>query len=130
VVTIDDVALMAAGLPEVAEGVRHGNRTWFVAGQAFAWERPFSKADLRRFGGETPPDGPILAARVEHIGAKEALLADDPHAYFTTAHFDGYPAILARLERIAIADLSELVTEAWLARAPERLVRAFLEKSP
>src|SRR5438128_1342640 len=71
--------------------------------------------------------GPILAARVEHLGAKEALLADDPRVYFTTAHFDGYPAVLTRLQRITAEDLRELVTEAWLARAPQPLVKAFLE---
>jgi len=60
--------------------------------------------------------------------AKEALLADDPDVYFTTAHFDGSPAILARLQRIPAEDLYELVTEAWLARAPAPLVKAFLKQ--
>lgn len=74
-VTFDDVALMAAKLPEVTEGERHGNRTWYVVGKAFAWERPFSKADIRRFGDDTPPGGPILAVSVEDLSEKEAVLA-------------------------------------------------------
>ena len=70
VATLDDVTRLACELPEVTEGERHGNRTWFVAGKAFAWDRPFSKADIRRFGDETPPEGPILAVRVEDLGEK------------------------------------------------------------
>jgi hypothetical protein len=89
------------------------------------WERPLRAKEVEEIGGERA-DGPILAARVEHLVAKEALLADDPRVYFTTSHFDGYPAVLARLDRIASDDLEELITEAWLARAPKRLVDAYL----
>ena len=90
------------------------------------WERPLRRADLEALGDDAP-DGPILGARVEHLGAKEALLADDPSVYFTTPHFDGYPAILVRLDEIGLEDLDELIVEAWLVRAPRRLAETYLD---
>ncbi len=95
--TFDDVAGIAKRLPHVTEDERRGNRTWSVGGKAFAWARPLSKADIKRFGASTPPDGPILAARVGDLGEKEAALAACPDAYFTIPHFDGYAAILVQL---------------------------------
>jgi hypothetical protein len=120
VVSIDDAAAMARALPGVTEGERHGNRTWSVAGKAFAWERQFSKADIRRFGGQQPPDGPILAVRTEDLGEKEALLAAHPGAYFTIPHFDGYSAILVHLSTATAAQVHEAVTDGWLACARPR----------
>ena len=119
--TLDDVARMAAELPEVTEGERHGNRTWSVRGKAFAWDRPFSKADIRRFGGQAPPDGPILAVRVEDLGEKEAVLAANPDAFFTIPHFDGYAAVLIQLPKVSARALRDAITDGWLACAPPAL---------
>jgi len=124
--TLEDVTRLACELPEVTEGERHGNRTWFVAGKAFAWDRPFSKADIRRFGDETPPEGPILAVRVEDLGEKEAVLAAHPEAFFTIAHFDGYSAILIQLRLVTEKALREAITDGWLACAPAKLAAQYL----
>jgi len=119
--TLDDVARMAAELPGATEGERHGNRTWFVGRKAFAWDRPFSKADIRRFGDQAPPDGPILAVRVEDLGEKEAVLAANPGAFFTIPHFDGYAAVLIQLPRVSARALRDAITDGWLACAPPAL---------
>jgi hypothetical protein len=101
---------------------------WRVKDKLFVWERPLRRPDYEALG-DRAPDGPILGARVADVGVKEALLADDPEVFFTTPHFDGYPAILVRLDRIAMDELEELIVEAWLARAPKRLAEEFLDSS-
>jgi hypothetical protein len=126
--TWDDVRRLALALPETSERESRGLRGWRVKDKGFVWERPLRRADHAALGDDAP-DGPILGARVEHLGAKEALLADDPAVFFTTPHFDGYPAVLVQLEHISLEDLSELVTEAWLAAAPKRLAKTFLDQA-
>jgi hypothetical protein len=124
--TWDDVGRLALALPEAETATSYGgNRAWTVRKKLFVWERPLRKSDLEALG-DAAPDGPILGARVEHLIAKEALLADGSGVFFTTPHFDGYPAVLIRLPEIELDLLQEVVTEAWLARAPKRLVREYL----
>jgi len=121
VLTLDEVAGLAADLPETAEGVRHGNRVWSVRGKVFAWERPFTKADLRRFGDEEPPGGEILAVRVADLHEKEAVLAAHPRELFTIEHFADFAAVLVRLDQVSAAVLGETLTDGWLACAPPAL---------
>jgi hypothetical protein len=129
VATFEDVARIAAGLPEVTEAERHGHRTWFVAGKAFAWERPYSKADLTRFGDEVPPDGPILAVSTADLGEKEAVLAANAGGFFfTISHFDGYAAVLIQLRKVRAKALGEALTDAWLAVAPRKLADEFAQR--
>ena len=123
----DDVRRSALALPETDErSSPDGALQWRVRDKLFVWERPLRRADLAALGAAAP-DGPVLAARVPDVGAKDALLADDPTVYFTTPHFDGYAAVLVRLDRIAVPELAELVAEAWLHRAPKRLAATYLD---
>lgn len=124
--TWDDVRRLALGLPDTSERLSRDRPQWRVRDKLFVWDRPLLQSDLRALGDQAPA-GPILGARVEHLSAKEALLADDPDVFFTTPHFDGYPAALVRLDRISPQLLEEVVVEAWLARAPARLLKAYLE---
>ena len=126
--TYDDVARIALDLPETTEGERHGHRMWEVSGKVFAWERPFSKADIKRFGEQTPPDGPILAIRVEDLMEKEAVLAANQKSFFTIPHFDGYAAVLVQLKKVTKRPLREALVDGWLACAPDKLAAEYAKR--
>jgi hypothetical protein len=121
-----DVRRVAGSLPEVDEQtMADGSSRWRVRRTLFVWERPLRRGDLEALGDQAPADPP-LAARVADLGVRAALIAEQPDVFFTMPHFATYPAVLARLDRLAAADLEELVVEAWLLRAPAKLAREFL----
>jgi hypothetical protein len=127
-VTIEQAARIAMELPNVVEIERYGNRSWAVAGKVFAWERSFSKADIKRFGDATPPEGPIVAVRVEDLGDKEAVLAAGYPGFFTIPHFDGYAAVLIQLRKVGKRAFREALIDGWLACAPDPLAKEFMQR--
>src|SRR4051794_24283150 len=124
--TLDDVARLAGGLPETVEEDRRGTRIWNVRGKTFAWGRPFSKADIKRFGDQTPPAGAILAVRTADPAEKEAGLSAHPGSVFTIPHFDGFSAVLVHLSAVPKTLLREVLTDGWLCTAPPALADAFV----
>lgn len=115
--TWTDVTRALKPLPAVSSPP--GRREWRVKDKALAWERPLRPADRAALGAAAP-SGPILAVHVP-LDVKEMLLALRPRVYFTTPHFDGWPAILIRLPAISARELRELLRRAWLERAPRKL---------
>ena len=126
--TWSDVSGLALALPGSSEEVKRGTSAWLVNKKLFVWERPLRKSDIAALGPAAPA-GPILGVRTADIEMKEVLLASKPAVFFTTPHFDGYPAVLVRLDKIRAADLKEVIIEAWLARASPRAVAAYLQET-
>lgn len=127
-VTYDEAVRLIEALPDVQEGTKWGRRTWSVAGgKGFVWERPFSKADIKRFGDDPVPDGPIFAVGLADIGEKEALLAEGRPGHFTIQHFNGYPALLIQLSATSREALEETLLDGWLAAAPQDVAEAYMK---
>jgi hypothetical protein len=126
--TWDNVASVVGELQLTDERSPH---EWRVGKKLIAWERPLRKSDYDALTavGVEPPQGDILGVRVADEGVKFALIADEPELYFTTPHFDGYPAVLVKLAAIDQRGLPELIVEAWLTQAPKRLVQEFLDET-
>ncbi|WP_328531254.1 hypothetical protein OG984_09045 [Nocardioides sp. NBC_00368] len=123
--TLEDLTRIIGELPEVTEGERHGHPTWSVRGKSIAWLRQFSKADIKRFGDQTPPDPPILAVNTADLHEKEGVLAAGIDGVFTIEHFNNYPAVLIELSVIDPGSLRDLLVDAWVAAAPADLGAAF-----
>jgi len=126
--TYDDVARIGLALPETLEGESHRGRTWGVRGKVFAWERPLSKADIKRFGDEPVPAGPILAVSVDDLHEKEAVLQAHPKSFFTIPHFDGYAAVLILLKKVTKRELKDALVDGWLAVAPPKLAEEYAKR--
>jgi hypothetical protein len=132
--TLDDVRAIALSLPETHEAVdgHRGGVSWRTKDGLFVWERGPSKADLAKLEelGREWPAGPVVGVRTDGLEGKAALLGSFPEQFFTIPHFDGYPAVLVRLEAIDAELLREVVTDAWLLRAPKRLAKEWLAVHP
>jgi hypothetical protein len=127
VATWSDVRRLALALPGSSEETSHNNAAWIVNKKSFVWERPLRKSDLAALG-DAAPDGPILGVYTGDLDLKEAMIASDSGVFFTTPHFDSYPAVLVQLKKIGVKKLRDIITEAWLARAPKRVAAEFLKR--
>lgn len=127
--TWDDVSRLALALPETSEGADTNGRKWEVRRTYFAYERTWRTADVADFGGPLP-DGPVLGVRVADITDKRGLIGAAPSVFFTMPRYAAAPAVLVRVDVIELDQLNEVLTEAWLCRAPKRLAARFLAEHP
>jgi hypothetical protein len=125
---MDDLDELALALPQTTKEVSDDGRpSYLVHGKRFCLQRGRRPDAVDPKTGERLDD--VLMFRVEDLDVKELILSDDRGIYFTTPHFNGYPAVLIRipdLERLGRDELFDLVAEAWLTRAQKRLAKAWL----
>jgi hypothetical protein len=128
VATIADLDELALALPAATKELSDDGRPAYkVHGKLFVLHRSRRPDAVDPETGERMDD--VLMFRVADLWAKELLLSDERGVFFTTPHFDGYPAVLVRtpdLERIDRDELEDLVVEAWLTRAQKRVAKAWL----
>jgi hypothetical protein len=120
---LEDARRIALSFPESIQGENEDGRQvgFSVNGKGFAWTY-MERVEGQR--GRVPrPD--VLAVRVANEDEKQMLLTSDPAKFFTTAHYNGFPAVLVRLAAIETDELTELLTDAWRCRAPRKLVKTF-----
>ncbi len=113
--TLAAVDTYAKTLAGVTVGESWGRKTWVANNKGFVWERPFTKADIRRFGDAEIPQGEILGIRVESLDAKDALLAMGLPGFFTIEHFNGWPGLLIELRLARADDVRRAILHAWTA---------------
>lgn len=128
--SLEDVTTIVSSLPEVTEGTSYGNRAWAVAGKTFVWVRPFSQADIKRYGNKTPPTGPILGVRTADLDEKDAVLSAGVTGVFTIPHFDGFAGLLIQLDVVDDDTLNGLIEDAWMARAPLHVIDDYVDTEP
>ena len=126
--TWGDVRKIALAFPGTSEEKSREHAAWIVNKKFFVWERPLRKSDIEALGTKAPK-GPVLGVRTADLEMKDVLLQNDPRVFFTTPHFDGYPAVLVRLDKIGVKKLKEVIEEAWLARASNRAVAEYLREA-
>ena len=123
-----DLDELALAMPQATKELSDDGRpSYLVHGKRFCIHRRRRPDALDPETGERLDD--VLMFRVADLGVKELMLADDRGVYFTTRHFDGYPAVLVRIPDLARLDreeLFDLVAEAWLTRAQKRVAKAWL----
>jgi hypothetical protein len=123
-----DLDELALALPQATKELSEDGRPAYrVHGKLFCCQRGRRTDAVHPETGERLDD--VLMFRVADLDVKDMLLADDRGIFFTTPHFDGYPAVLVRipqLERLGRDELEDLVAEAWLTRAQKRVAKAWL----
>ena len=126
--TMSDLDELALALPQTTKDVSgDGRPAYHVHGKLFCCHRGRRRDAVDPASGERLDD--VLMFRVADLGVKDLMLADEGGVFFTTPHFDGYPAVLLRIPDLAQLDrdeLFDLVAEAWLTRAQKRVAKAWL----
>jgi hypothetical protein len=126
--TMADLDELALALPQTTKQLSDDGRPEYrVHDKLFCCQRGRRKDAVDAETGERLDD--VLMFRVADLGVKELMLGDERAVFFTTEHFDGYPAVLLRisnLERIDRDELHDLVAEAWLTRAQKRVANEWL----